>query len=162
MPWDRKKIEGLNRPLRTSEPFLIITESTTAIHIFTSKSCVKPSKHLVASFTWHRSCHMNYISYIKDICLAEASYSHEIVLKTIVRSNKEILINLEPKSNWHYAFQQRCWYLPNKTIWQIIWTYFFQNPSISKGRWRCHKYFNVSCSERKVVCFVIESGRIQI
>jgi hypothetical protein len=39
-------MEGLNRPLRTSEPFLIITESTTAIHIFTSKNCVKPSKRL--------------------------------------------------------------------------------------------------------------------
>jgi hypothetical protein len=90
MPWDRKKMEGLSRPLRTSEPFLIITESTTAIHIFTSKNCVKPSKHLVASFSWQRSCHMNYISYIKDIRLAEASYSHEIVLKTIVISNKEI------------------------------------------------------------------------
>ena len=86
----QEKNEGTNRPLRTSEPFLIITESTTAIHIFTSKNCAKPSKHLVASFTWHRSCHMNYISYIKDICLAEASYSHEIVLKTIVISNKEI------------------------------------------------------------------------
>ena len=42
---------------------------------------------------------MNYISYIKDIRLAEASYSHEIVLKTIVRSNTEILVNLEPKTN---------------------------------------------------------------
>jgi hypothetical protein len=36
LPWDRNtNMEGLNRPLRTSEPFLIITESTTAIHIFT-------------------------------------------------------------------------------------------------------------------------------
>jgi hypothetical protein len=106
LPWDRKtNMEGLKRPLRTSEPFLIITESTTEIHIFTSEHRVKPSKHLVASFSWHRSCHMNYFSYIKDILLAEASYSHEIVLKTIVISNKEILINLEPKSNWHYTFQ---------------------------------------------------------
>jgi hypothetical protein len=29
LPWDRNtNMEGLNRPLRTSEPFLIITEST--------------------------------------------------------------------------------------------------------------------------------------
>ena len=70
-----------------------------AIHIFTNINRVKTSKHLIASFWRHRSCHMNYISYIKDIRLTEASYSHEIVLKTIVRSNKETLINLEPKSN---------------------------------------------------------------
>ena len=155
-------MEGLNRPLRTSEPFLIITESTTAIHIFTSINRVKSSKHLVASLTWQRSCHMNYISYIKDIRWAEASYSHEIVLKTIVRSNKEILVNLEPKSNWHYTFQQGVDIFLIKTFWQIIWTYWLQNPSLSKKRWRCCKYFNASCSERKVVCFVIESGRIQI
>ena len=154
-------MEGINRPLRTSETFLIITESTTEIHIFTSKNCVKPSKHLVASFTWHRSCHMNYINYIKDIRLAEASYSHEIVLKTIVISNKEILINLEPKSNWHYTFQQGLDIFLIKTFWQVSWTYFFQNPSLSKRRWRCYTYLNASCSERKVVCFVLESGRIQ-
>ena len=155
-------MEGINRPLRTSEPFLIITESTTTIHIFTSINRVKTSNHLVVSFSWQRSCYMNYINYIKAMRLAESSYSHEIVLKTIVISNKEILVNLEPKANWHYTFQQGVDIFLIKTFWQIIWTYFFQNPSISKGRWRCYKYFNASCSERKVICFVIVSGRIQI